>query len=322
MSEWREVSIDDIAAPDRYAVVGGPFGSALGRNDYVSEGVPVIRGAQLGGPGAFSHDELVFVAEEKADRHLGNLAYPGDVVVTQRGTVGQIGRIPNDGPYPRYLLSQSQMKLTVDSSQANARFIYYALLAPGAQQSLHGSTMSAGVPHINLATFRELKLGLPSLSTQRSVAEVLGAIDDLIENNRRRIELLEQVAQAIYREWFVHFRYPGHENAIIVDSPLGPIPEGWRVKPLGEVANINVESRRPAPDKAIRYLDISGLGDRQLATPSQIPGEEAPARARRVVHPGDIVWSMVRPSRRAHALLVDPADDWIASTGLIVLFRC
>ena len=61
------------------------------------------------------------------------------------------------------------------------------------------------------------------------IAEILGSIDDLIENNRRRIALLEQMAQAIYREWFVHFRYPGHEDDELVDSPLGPIPSGWAV---------------------------------------------------------------------------------------------
>lgn len=233
MNDWRVIAIDDIAAQHRYAVVGGPFGSALGRKDYVPIGVPVIRGAQLGGPSAFSHDDLVFVSEEKADRHPGNLAYPGDVLVTQRGTVGQIGRIPEDAPFPRYLLSQSQMKVTVDPSRADARFIYYAFLSPAAQHALHGSTMSAGVPHINLATLRSLKLTVPSLPIQRRIAGILGAIDDLIGNNRLRVELLERMAKAIYREWFVRFRYPGSDSAVFVDSTLGPIPAGWKVKALG-----------------------------------------------------------------------------------------
>ena len=143
MTEWQPTTIDQIASPDRYSVVGGPFGSALGRKDYLDHGVPVVRGAQLGGPGQFSHDDLVFVSEEKADAHQGNLAFPGDLVVTQRGTVGQVGRIPDPAPFPRYLLSQSQMKLTVNRAKADPRFVYYALLAPDAQQSLHGSTMSA-----------------------------------------------------------------------------------------------------------------------------------------------------------------------------------
>ena len=123
MSEWQKVTLEGIASPSRHAMVGGPFGSALGRKDYGEEGVPVVRGAQLSGPGLFSHDDLVYVSEEKADRHSGNLAFPGDVLVTQRGTVGQVGLIPMDAPFKRYLLSQSQMKLTVDPARAEARFV-------------------------------------------------------------------------------------------------------------------------------------------------------------------------------------------------------
>lgn len=237
MTDWREAKLEEIAASARYSVVGGPFGSALGRKDYVDDGVPVVRGGQLAGPGGFSHEDLVYVSEEKADRHSGNLAYPGDVLVTQRGTVGQVGLIPVDAPFERYLLSQSQMKLTVDPARANAQFVYYWLRSPEAQHAMVGSTISAGVPHINLATFKSLKLQLPSLREQASIAEVLGSIDDLIESNRRRVEVLEEMARAIYREWFVHFRYPGHENVSFVDSPLGPIPEGWAIATVADIAD-------------------------------------------------------------------------------------
>ena len=68
---------------------------------------------------------------------------------------------------------------------------------------------------------------MPPLPTQRKIASILSAYDDLIENNTRRIAILEEMAQAIYREWFVNFRFPGHENVKLVDSPLGQIPEGW-----------------------------------------------------------------------------------------------
>lgn len=227
MTDWQEVTIEKIASRDRYSVVGGPFGSALGRKDYVDHGVPVIRGAQLGGPGSFSHENLVFVSEEKADRHRGNLAQPGDVLVTQRGTVGQVGLIPDLAPYDRYLLSQSQMKLTVDPARAEARFIYYWLLSDAAQHQMRGATISAGVPHINLETFKSMRLRLPPLPTQRSIASALGTIDGLIENNQRRIDLLEASVRAIYREWFLHFRFPGHETVALVDSPPGQVPDGW-----------------------------------------------------------------------------------------------
>jgi type I restriction enzyme S subunit len=234
VSGWRTATVAEIASDDDYSVVGGPFGSSLGRKDYVDAGVPVIRGAQLSGPAHFHDEDLVFVSEEKADRHRGNLAYRCDVIVTQVGTVGQIGRIPEDANFDRYLLSQNHIKIRVDESDADSRFVLYALLGPEAQRQIYGSTIAAGVPHINLKKLRSLKLQWPPIETQRAIAAVLGSLDDLIENNRRRIEVLEEMAQAVYQEWFVHFRYPGHEGAAFVDSPLGPIPEGWEPSTCGD----------------------------------------------------------------------------------------
>ena len=85
------------------------------------------------------------------------------------------------------------------------------------------------VPHISPDQIKAFSFRLPPLPTQDAICCVLDAIDDLIENNRRRIALLERMARTIYREWFVRFRYPGHEDATFVDSPLGPIPEGWEI---------------------------------------------------------------------------------------------
>ena len=89
--------------------------------------------------------------------------------------------------------------------------------------------------HISIWTFC-VNLRFPNLRlpTQRKIASILSAYDDLIENNTRRIAILEAMAQAIYREWFVEFRFPGHEKVKLVDSPLGKIPEGWNGKELTE----------------------------------------------------------------------------------------
>lgn len=94
------------------------------------------------------------------------------------------------------------------------------------------------MPNINSSIVRSLELPVPPLPTQRKIAAVLSAYDDAVENNNRRIKLLEEIAQRIYREWFVDFRYPGHEDVPLVNSELGPIPQGWRVLPIGSVTPI------------------------------------------------------------------------------------
>jgi type I restriction enzyme, S subunit len=186
-------------------------------SDYVEDGVPVLPGANLPASSRFSFEGLVFVTEEKVAKDLaGNTAFPGDIVVAQRGTLGQVGLIPDESPHPRFVVSQSQMKLTVDRSRADPVFVYYALKSPPGQQEIHSRAITAGVPHINLSLFQQLQLPVPPLLIQRKIAAILSAYDDLIENNNRRNKILEEMAQRIYREWFVDFRYPGHENV-----PLG-----------------------------------------------------------------------------------------------------
>jgi type I restriction enzyme, S subunit len=237
VSEWRTSTISELARGGDRGVSGGPFGSSLGRKDYVAHGVPVIRGAQLSGAERFSLNGLVFVSDDKASRHTGNLAYPGDVIVTQRGTLGQVGLIPKAAPYDRFLLSQSQMKISAEPAVADPEFMNFALTSPPARRRLIDHAMIAGVPHINLSTLREFEIDVPSLETQRRVAAVLSAFDELIEINERRIELLEDLARSLYREWFVRFRFPGHADVEFVHSALGPLPEGWLVRTVAQLAD-------------------------------------------------------------------------------------
>jgi type I restriction enzyme S subunit len=126
-----------------------------------------------------------------------------------------------------------------DESKVNPTFLAYLLLGDEVQGTIQSLSTGATVAHLNMADIRNLKLPkLPPLPIQHNIASVLSAYDDLIENNTRRIEILEEMAQAIYREWFVHFHFPGHDKAEIVDSPLGAIPEGWEVKKLFDVAEV------------------------------------------------------------------------------------
>ena len=237
-SAWPTVRLSELQASKRYALNGGPFGSKLVSSDYVPEGVPVIRGTNLPEHSRFSTSDLVFVSELKADELLPNNAHPGDLVFTQRGTLGQVGLIPRTSAFSRFVISQSQMKLTVDERKADAGFLYYYFRAPRTVKQIHNLAFSTGVPHINLDILRNFEVTLPPLPVQKRIRTFLSAYDDLIENNTRRIRILEEMAQAIYREWFVHFRFPGHKKVKLVPSPLGAIPEGWEAKKLGEVCDI------------------------------------------------------------------------------------
>jgi type I restriction enzyme S subunit len=158
------------------------------------------------------------------------------------------------------------------------------------------------------------------MGVQHKIVSVLSTYDDLIENNTRRIEILEEMARRLYEEWFVHFRFPGHEEVSFKESELGRIPEGWEVQELGDVSQINPEAIKPksAPDE-IHYIDIASVSPGQIDKAETMQFANAPGRARRIVRSGDVLWSCVRPNRRSCAMIVEPRENTVASTGFAVL---
>jgi type I restriction enzyme S subunit len=181
---WGATTIRGIASPVRHAVVGGPFGSDLVSRDYVNEGVPVIRGQNMGG--RWVSGEFVFVTQEKANSLKANLARAGDIVFTQRGTLGQVSLIP-DAAFSRYLISQSQMKLSVDPAIADSTFFYYVFTSDRQQLLIQQNTIQTGVPHINLGILRNIPVQLPPLAEQMAIATVLSDMDvDLSALEQRR----------------------------------------------------------------------------------------------------------------------------------------
>ncbi|MGB8648965.1 MAG: restriction endonuclease subunit S, partial [Anaerolineae bacterium] len=199
-------------------------------------------------------------------------------------------------------------------------FLFYLLNTASVRGQIKGSASGATVRHTSPSRMYEVSVQLPPLPVQRRIAGILSAYDELIENGQRRIRILEMMARALYREWFVHFRFPGHENVPRVTSLLGEIPRGWDVRMLSEVADVNRAqiTVRNAPDE-VRYIDISSVSPGQIDSVTTYPFAEAPGRARRVVQHGDVLWSCVRPNRRSHAQVMHPELNTIASTGFAVL---
>ncbi|HEX5200074.1 restriction endonuclease subunit S [Paractinoplanes rhizophilus] len=192
MADWRTGTLRDVAAPR--GLVGGPFGSSLGGKDYVPSGVPVIRGVNLASHGYFDSSELVFVTPAKARKLSANQALPGDVVFTQRGTLGQVGIVPAE--YDNYVVSQSQMRLRVDPVKADPRFVYYQFRSRAMVDTIRNSAITTGVPHINLGILAALPILIPPLRHQVAIAGVLGALDDKIAANEATARTAHDLASA------------------------------------------------------------------------------------------------------------------------------
>jgi type I restriction enzyme S subunit len=238
---WVNMTIDDIKATPKGSLVSGPFGSNISAKYFTEDGVPVIRGNNLTlGKKAFVDSGFVFISEEKAYELRNCEAIPGDIIFTAAGTLGQVGLIPSDGSYPKYIVSNKQLRLRCNEEIAVPEYLYYYFSAPSIRTYIANQNTGSSVPLLTLGILKRVPVALPPLPIQKKIASILSAYDDLIENNNRRIKILEEMAQNIYREWFVHFRYPGHEDVPMVDSELGQIPQGWEVKKLEQFAKVTM----------------------------------------------------------------------------------
>ncbi|MFI0877889.1 restriction endonuclease subunit S [Streptomyces parvus] len=185
MSEWPMVRFEELAAKEKSSF-SKPYGSAYTKDDYVSAGIPLVRGVNLGS-GRFYDDGFVFITPEKADTLPGANLAAGDLVITHRGTIGQVSMIPRKPKRDRYVLSTSQVKARLDGSRALPEFYFYWLISPAGQNEILQHVSTVGVPGLvqPVATVKSLKVPDPPLQEQRRIVAVLGALDDKIFLNER-----------------------------------------------------------------------------------------------------------------------------------------
>ena len=191
-------------------------------------GYPSIRTPNVG-RGYFILDGVNHVSEETY-RLWTRRAAPvaGDLIMAREAPVGNVAIIP---PGLQPCLGQRTLLIRPDRKKVDPAYLTYLLLGEEVQGTIHGLTNGVTVPHLNMEDVRTLPIPpLPLLPVQRRIAGTLSAYDELIENNQRRIQILETMARALYRAWFVEFRFPGHDKIPRVASPLGDIPQGWEVK--------------------------------------------------------------------------------------------
>jgi len=163
--------------------------------------------------------------------------------------VGQLGWLKNPAT-----VNQAICALVIDPKKADWRYVFYSLLQ--SRGDLIVQARGAAQQNLNQDLIKNFEVPFLPVSHQRIVSDTLGTYDDLIENNARRIQILEQTAQAVYTEWFVNFRFPGHEKVKMIDSgtDFGKIPQGWTVKKLGE--KIDVSRGRNITKKTVEEGNI------------------------------------------------------------------
>lgn len=203
--------------------------------DYVDDGVPFISAADLT-DGRVTYSHVRRITDGAYHRLRSGKIQEHDVLFCLRGSIGKIAYISERETGA----IASSLAIIRATKKIDSRYLFSALSSQAGQQAAAGLNNGAAQPNLSVGELQKIKVPLPSVTIQRRIARILSAYDELIENSQRRIRILETMARALYREWFVHFRFPGHEKHPHVASPLGDIPNGWDVKKLGEsVAYLN-----------------------------------------------------------------------------------
>ena len=252
--DWKTTTLGKICDQVGGIIQTGPFGSQLHESDYAQEGIPLVMPKDII-ESRIVTDSIARVAFEHVERLQRHKFKPGDIVYGRRGDIGRqaLIRRPQEG----WLCGTGCLRLRLGDEVVDPLFLHYYLRQDEVIGWIANQAIGATMPNLNTSILRSVPVTYPPLPTQRKIAAILSAYDDLIENNLRRIKILEEMAQNLYREWFVKFRFPGHEQTRMVDSSLGPIPEGWEVSVLGEHL-IALESGK-RPKGGVKDLDVGIL---------------------------------------------------------------
>ena len=214
---------------------------------YIAEGVPFLRSQNIT---AFrlNLDDIKFVPPDFHEKLRKSALQAGDVAVVRTGYPGTACVIPNTFTD----LNCADLVVITPSKELNPYYLAAIFNSAWGVASVAGNLVGAAQQHFNIGAAREMEVSLPPRPTQDLIAGILSAYEELMENSQRRIRLLETMARALYREWFVHVRFPGHEKHPRVASPLGDIPQGWEVKALSALCS-RMESGGTPKRKSSEY---------------------------------------------------------------------
>lgn len=233
---------------------------------YTAQGVPFLRSQNIT---AFrlNVDDIKFIPPDFHEKLRKSALRPGDVAVVRTGYPGTACVIPNTFPE----LNCADLVVITPSKELNPHYLAAIFNSAWGVASVAGNLVGVAQQHFNIGAAKELEVSLPPRPVQDRIAGILSAYDELIENSQRRIKILESMARALYREWFVNFRFPGFESVPRVPSPLGEIPQGWEVLEFRDIFDIRYGKTLPkteisdsGPYPVYGAGDIIGFYDKLL----------------------------------------------------------
>ena len=227
MSEWKKVKLGEITQ-----IIDGDRGKNYPKNNEFSNvGYCLFLNTGNVTKEGFTFENNQFISKEKDNLLRKGKIQRGDLILTTRGTVGNIGFYDNHIKYDNIRINSGMVILRVIKDIVDAQFLYQLIRGNECRTYIKSFCTGSAQPQLPIKNLSQIDIKIPHLLTQYRIATILSRYDSLIENYQKQIKLLEEAAQRLYKEWFVDLHFPGHENTKIVDG----VPEGWEKKTLGEL---------------------------------------------------------------------------------------
>lgn len=224
---WESKTLGEISL----SIQTGPFGSQLHQSDYSDDGTPVVMPKDLMN-GTVSEESIARVSKEHVERLEKHKIQEGDILYSRRGDVGRCAFTSEREK--GWLCGTGCLKVRIDKEKAEPKFVFYQLQKAETIGWVVNHAVGSTMLNLNTSILSAVPVDVPEIEIQRKIVSILVAYDELIENNRKQIKLLEEAAQRLYKEWFVNLRFPGYEDVKVVDG----VPEGWRKANLPEISPI------------------------------------------------------------------------------------
>ena len=307
---WEKVKLGDISLN----IQTGPFGSQLHQYDYSETGIPVVMPKDLVG-GKISELSIARVSEDHVQRLKRHVIHNGDILYSRRGDVGRCAFATEHEK--GWLCGTGCLRVTVDTRIASNKFVFYQLQQPKTIGWVEKHAIGATMLNLNTTILSNIPVCLPPIKIQRRIYTYI-YYDDLIENNRKQIKLLEEAAQRLYKEWFVNLRFPGHEHTKITDTV---VPEGWGKCSLGDVIEFDPKVQL-TKDRIKQFAPLSALSTSSMVL-DMAEFSETTSNLGSKFQNGDTLLARITPclenGKTAFVHGIQSAEGAVGSTEYIVM---
>lgn len=307
---WKTEKLGTFIDRKEASMQTGPFGTQLKASEYTESGIPVINVRNIG-YGKIRDEKLEYLGESKAQKLKAHILKSGDIVFGRKGASDR--HVLIDRTNEGWLQGSDCLRLRLHSPTLSGKFLSYYFDTSGHKYWMEAvCSFGATMTSLNQDIVRRIEIPVPPLPMQKKIAGVLSGYDDLIENNKRRIALLEKIAEEIYREWFVRMRFPGCETTKFEKG----VPNGWTFAGLGTLC-LEVRKRTKKKDLSedLRYVGLEHM-PRKSITLTEFASADSVQSDKFTFIGNDILFGKIRPYLHKIALA---SFDGTCSSDIIVL---